>query len=71
MSEVFREGEILPIEVTDPTAIQQMLVDMENYWDAAEILTTEMLEQVAKRLETTKSVVKIDKDFHLTNEARL
>ena len=71
MSEVFREGEILPIEVTDPTAIQQMLVDMENYWDAAEILTTEMLEQVAKRLEITKSVVKIDKDFHLTNEARL
>lgn len=48
------------IEVTDPTAIQQMLVDMGNYWDAAETLTTEMLEEVAKRLETTESVVKVD-----------
>ena len=48
------------IEVTDPTAIQQMLVDMGNYWDAAETLTTEMLEQVVERLETTESVVKVD-----------
>ena len=48
------------IEVTDPTTIQQMLVDMGNYWDAAETLTTEMLEQVGKRLETTESIVKVD-----------
>ena len=48
------------IEVMDPTAIQQMLVDMGNYWDSAKTLTTEMLEQVAERLETTESVVKVN-----------
>ena len=44
------------IEVTDPTAIQSILVDMGNYWDDAEILTTETLEQVRERLETTENV---------------
>ena len=50
------------IEVTDPTAIQQMLVDMRIYWDGAEILTTETLKQIGKRLETTESVVKVNQD---------
>lgn len=59
------------IEVTDPTAIQQMLVDMGNYWDAAETLTTEMLEQVAKRLETTESVVKVDQAAQQTENQSL
>ena len=59
------------IEVTDPTAIQQMLVDMGNYWDAAETLTTEMLEQVAKRLETTESVVKVDQAAQQTENHSL
>ena len=48
------------IEVTDSTDIQQMLIDMRNYWDAAEILTTETLEQIGERLEITESVVKVD-----------
>ena len=43
------------IEVTDPTAIQPMLVDMENYWNAAETLTSETLEQVR-----AESVVNVD-----------
>ena len=59
------------IEVTDPTAIQQMLVDMGNYWDAAETLTTEMLEQVAKRLETTESIVKVDQAAQQTENHSL
>ena len=59
------------IEVTDPTAIQQMLVDMENYWDTAETLTTEMLEQVAKRLETTESIVKVDQAAQQTENHSL
>ena len=59
------------IEITDPTAIQQMLADMGNYWDAAEILTTEMLEQVAKRLETTESVVKVDQATQQTENHSL
>lgn len=48
------------IEVTDSTDIQQMLIDMRNYWDAAEILTTETLEQIGERLEITESIVKVD-----------
>ncbi len=59
------------IEVTDPTAVQQMLVDMENYWDAAETLTTEMFEQVTKRLETTESVVKVDQAAQQTENHSL
>ena len=51
------------IEVTDPIAIQQMLDDMAGYWATAEILTTEMLEQVGKRLETTESVVRVNQDI--------
>ena len=51
------------IEVTDPIAIQQMLDDMAAYWDTAEILTTEMLEQIGERLETTESIVKVNQDI--------
>jgi HEAT repeat protein len=48
------------IEVMDPVAIQQMLDDMGTYWNTAEILTTDILQQIGERLETTESVVKVD-----------
>ena len=59
------------IEVMDPLAIQQMLDDMAAYWETAETLTTEMLEQVAKRLETTESVVKVDQAAQQTKNHSL
>ena len=48
------------IEVAEQGVIQRVLDDMYTYWDDAEILTVEMVEQVAKRLEVTESVVTVD-----------
>ena len=59
------------IEVTDPTAIQPMLVDMGNYWDAAETLTSETLEQVRERLEIPESVVNVDQTAQQTENRLL
>ena len=48
------------IEITEQMAIRQILDDMYAYWSTAEILTVEMIEQVAERLEATESVVTVD-----------
>ena len=48
------------IEVTEQGVIRHVLDDMYTYWDDAEILTVEMIEQVAERLEATESVVTVD-----------
>ena len=48
------------IEVAEQGVIQHVLDDMHTYWDDAEILTVEMVEHVAARLETTESVVTVD-----------
>ena len=47
------------IEVTEQGVIRHVLDDMYNYWSTAETLTVEMIEQVAKRLEVTESVVTV------------
>ena len=48
------------IEITEQMAIRQILDDMYVYWSTAEILTVEMIEQIAERLEATESVVTVD-----------
>ena len=48
------------IEITEQVAIRQILDDMYAYWSTAEILTVEMIEQVAERLEATESVVTVN-----------
>ena len=55
------------IEVTEQGVIRHVLDDMYNYWSTAETLTVEMIEQVAKRLEVTESVVTVG---HLPSEKK-
>ena len=50
------------IEVTERGTIQQILEDMNTYWNAAETLTAVMIEQVGDRLRTTESVVTVDQN---------
>ena len=59
------------IEVTEQTAIQHILDDMQNYWSVAETLTVEMIEQVAARLEATESVVTVDQHLRQKRKGSL
>ena len=55
------------IEVTERATIQQILNDMNTYWQAAEPLTTVMMERVGDRLRTTESIVTVDQTLKQTD----